>query len=147
MKLEDQVCNLKLSKKLKELGVEQKSNWYWYDIVGESEKEQEDSAQLGDADYVLEFKTFRPYFATFTVAQLGEMLPERIYYGNKIPYKLDITKDKTGWYVLYSQYPSIYTDSIEAFKNCHAVETTEANARAKMLIYLLENNLIKGDVK
>ena len=29
MKLEDQVCSLELSKRLKELGVKQDSLWYW----------------------------------------------------------------------------------------------------------------------
>ena len=29
MKLEQQVCNLELAKKLKELGVKQESLWYW----------------------------------------------------------------------------------------------------------------------
>jgi len=125
LELEAQVCNLKLSKKLKELGVKQESNWYWYDIVGKSEKEQEDSAHLGDADYVLEFKTFRPYFATFTVAQLGEMLPDGMQ-SNRIDYP-----DKKIWHSwAWNFKPSFFAK-------------TEANARAKMLIYLLENNFIK----
>jgi len=143
MKLEDQVCSLKLAKKLKELGVEQKSNWYWVHHTAFTFEQKPKLVEGWNLIYKDKMNPFREMvFSTFTVAELGEMLPERIY-GNLLPYELDIIKDKIGWYVLYSRYPSIYTDSIEVFEGCRVVETTEANARAKMLIYLLENNLVK----
>lgn len=70
---------------------------------------------------------YKEIYSAFTVAELGEILPI-----NLNSYKLDTGK----WYC-------------EAHE-CHGAETnweytedeTEANARAKMLIYLLENKLL-----
>jgi len=65
MKLKDQVTSLELSKKLKELGAEQKSLWYW------------DNHEGLDQGFILtqEAET-EEFYSAFTVAELGEMLKE-----------------------------------------------------------------------
>lgn len=63
-------------------------------------------------------------YIAFTVAELGEMLPE----GN-ISYRVD--KD---WYIPVTNPIKYWMDEFPC--------KTEANARAKMLIYLLENKIM-----
>lgn len=64
MKLEDQVTNLEISKKLKSLGVEQESYFYW-EGWNESITHEEDGS-------------FDDVYSAFTVAELIELL------GNKL---------------------------------------------------------------
>lgn len=90
-------------------------------------------------------------YSAFTVAELGEMLPDQFDYQTSTQEKsgydgirhLYFTSGRTiiekrGWYVMYSDpHPAnkvpVYAQNAD----------TEADARAKMLIYLLENNLLK----
>lgn len=123
--LEKEVCGLEFAKKLKELGVKQESLCYWwpngnlviYNAAAEDEEPMGDSA--------------------FTVAELGEMLPARID-----DYELDFGKYSDHWQYCYRD-----ENKKVIFQSMHpklevAVADTEADARAKMLIYLLENKLI-----
>lgn len=121
MKLEDQVCSLELAKRLKELGVKQESLCHWYQGVG-GEWYLGDTAEMMNNAVEISHMT-APQFnsaSAFTVAELGEMLPRGFAshkYGN-------------NWY------------SLSRNKKRDTEATTEADARAKMLIYLLENKLI-----
>ncbi len=78
MKLEDQVCSLELSKRLKKLGVKQESLWDWADYDGDW--------KLYPRDYHPEDIT---HYSAFTVAELGEILPLGI----------DHFKKEDGWCV------------------------------------------------
>jgi hypothetical protein len=119
MKLEQQVTSLEISKRLKELGVKQESLFDWVDIddneyllMGRKQKEFDEMDTGGKYECI----------SAFTVAELGEMLLEGIDY-----------------YKMNGKYHSWYEtgDNGQMF-----IENTEANARGKMLIYLLENKLI-----
>lgn len=136
MKLEQQVVSLDLAKRLKELGVKQESLFYWA---------KDEHYKL---DWRIEFG--RPagtyqnsewlngeMCAAFTVAELGEMLPKNeniltMHFTNghtQIAIQGDIQLEEglaTRW--------GAASKCIEA--------DTEADARAKMLIYLLENKII-----
>jgi len=134
MKLEDQLTSLELSKKLKELGVEQKSVFYW----------QPKGLELGK--WVVKESGWKNKpegvydVSAFTVAELGEMLPHYLMErkdGRAWDCALTITKIQGKpnvswevWYITKHSLPKINGK-------------TEANARAKMLIYLIENKLIK----
>jgi len=86
-------------------------------------------------------------YSAFTVAELGEMLPARIDLGENASYPgryaiLECRKH-ADWEVVYI----IYRDGIGYILNGYESgarfhEANEANARAKMLGYLIENNLI-----
>lgn len=123
MKLEDQVVSLELSKRLKELGVKQESLFYW---------NEKGSVEFADPETFVGYTTD---VSAFTVAELGEMLPVTFApFAAEI--RLDCRKAHSGWCCYYRELANeerIFT-ATDAY--------TEADARAKMLIYLLENNLI-----
>ena len=120
MTLEQQVSSLEISKRLKELGIKSDSQFWWIEM-----------SDMKPVLCSIESKGQLPTYSildsynAFTVAELGEMLPVGIY----------SVKEKEGWYCL-----SDSEDFEEILEPIHA--DTEANARGKMLIYLLENKLI-----
>lgn len=130
MTLEQQVVSLELAKKLKELGVKQQSyfSWYW---IG-----------LSDLKYAVATAedVKHPTAAAFTVAELGEMLPLRIDARSKkdgrkrISYFLEY--ESGGLVARYAHHLDIRQILCEASLN------TEADARAKMLIYLIEHDFL-----
>jgi hypothetical protein len=129
MKLEQQVCSLDLAKRLKELGVHQISLFWWQFWLERPE------------DVALRYKDDRfghrdvQDISAFTVAELGEMLKE--YCG------LD-HQDMPRWYRSHTEEPHswvVYVPDIDG-DDYEMSALTEADARAKMLIYLIENNLI-----
>jgi hypothetical protein len=129
MKLEQQVCSLELAKRLKELGAKQESIIRWRQFKGWGEHPEE--WQLRHySDFSEHDSDSEEDCAAFTVAELGEMLP------TGVPNEgvLNIWKDFEGlWRVHYCDEP----------REFRAPKNTEANARARMIIYLLENKLLK----
>lgn len=72
MKLENQVCNLELSKKLKELHVDQMNNlFYWLNGILVDKKQKEEARFENNAH-----STKNQFYSAFTVAELGERLPK-----------------------------------------------------------------------
>ena len=112
--LEQQVCSLKLSKKLKKLGVGQDSYFFWHDFtdvpIG--------TWQIG---FKGEFSTLKGVSA-FTVAELGEILPTLCLSGRNF----------TGEWKCTGLGATLFVDA-----------KTEADARAKMLIHLIEQGIVK----
>jgi len=126
MKLEDQVCSLELAKKLKELGVEQESYFQWYrERIG-------GSYNCGQYS-ILETADTEPWFAAYTVAELGEKLP--VMY---MTYR-DFGKsyEVENWYA-----SGLSKERYPIHHHSYATSSTEVNARAKMLIHLVENKII-----
>lgn len=112
MKLEQQCCSLELAKKLKELGVKQESLFVWW-VYDNGEADIIDSSQKFEKGRIKDF-----HFSAFTVAELGDMLPNT------------------------EECISRKEPNEKEWRCGNQIESTEADARAKMLIYLLENNLI-----
>ena len=140
MKLENQVTSLELSKKLKELGVKQESLYVWGSNIDGARisPKQKDYLLIGidrKGEYPNIFQ--HTYFA-FTVAELGEMLPDYITDEKLGILQLRIFKLQEDWIV---EYINRDAEKRQMFGN------TEANARAKCLIYLIENGIIKNDEK
>jgi hypothetical protein len=136
MRLERQVCSLELAKRLKELGVKQESLFfYWRNVDGSGSPTNPYEKQEG---YLLvgnpyNIHPFDEKYSAFTVAELGEMLPEY-----KEGYKCVRTywdKNKVGAEI------GLRDTEAEFHSKTHFADT-EADARAKMLIYLLENKFI-----
>ena len=121
MKIEQQVVSLELAKKLKELGVKQESLFGHY--------------RIGE---LYGIKTDRPivtnehseWWSAFTVSEIGELLPRYIVHGD-FTHELKIIRSSV-WRFYYGD--KIYLTAGTA--------DNEADARAQMLIYLLENGLM-----
>lgn len=140
MNLQSQVTSLEISKKLKELGVKQESYFVWFPGVrienGLGSFKTEDI-------WLLEHRKIEgEQYSAFTVAELGEMLPSNIHQFEKDTEKpggrwLSCDKsDDGGWIIGYGENG---TNEIEI--DCSS-ELNFANALGKMLIYLIENNLL-----
>lgn len=137
MTIEQQVVSLDIAKRLKELGVKQESyfEWYLYPVNVH-----------GDAPTLLMKKSeakrrfTNDHCSAFTVTELGEMLPCLVE--KQKQFDLRIEKSDTGnWLIEYSRWFADCDDDEERLIHLE-VATTEADARGKMLIYLLENKLI-----
>jgi hypothetical protein len=123
MKLEEQVVSLELSKKLRDLGVEQESLFY-YVLRGELLAGYELCYRVGESIGYLE-QYFKEVISAFTVAELGEILPPLVTSARG--------EDGVGWYIMHD---------IGGITE-HVSDMTEANARAKMLIELIEKGIVK----
>lgn len=132
MKLENQVVSLELAQKMKELGFEQDS---LFSYVEENIGEETEILSKNEILTLEENGIFVVYVCSaYTVAELGEMLNldnlpvfERWHTENNKSYK-----GKKVWTF----------EIMDGAENYWFTADTEADARAKMLIYLKENNLI-----
>lgn len=139
MRLEEQVCSLELAKRLKELGVRQESAFYWqfpkpmeslpFNKRPFEERHDWFLTNSGNLEWCKEeMRT-----AAFSVAELGEMLPSEITLSNG--------KKAWLWCGKMDRLEVCYDDTDTAPLFFHA--DTEANARAKMLIHLIEHWVVK----
>lgn len=161
MELEDQICSLELSKRLKKFGVKQESLMYFIDMnnaVNIVFKPLLTDGFLDKFDYSI-------IYSAFTVAELLELLPHMIFTLENSPFNSYRLKIEKSFYVepyeitkniIYKEDMYIvnyFCDSTEIegenawmqrrlTKNMH--DKNPANALALMLIYLLENGLIKN---
>lgn len=120
MTLESQVVSLSLAKKLKELGAEQESIYFWR-VPNDTKREKNAGAYLMRADQNIAETKFFDYYAAFTVAELEYML---IGDGELI-----VSHFSGEWQVQVVGKGQVYS-------------SLPADSRAKMLIYLLENKLL-----
>lgn len=117
MELEKQVVSLELAKKLKELNVTQESLFIWQQTTGGEWYVQEAALSVwGSISY-----------PTFTVAELGEMLP-RCYMTWATP-----QGGEMKWWCRRMEAHFIIHEETPIF-----TAATEADVRAKMLIHLKE---------
>lgn len=134
--LEQQVCSLKLATKLKQLGIEQKSLFYWAKFFyreGKSHQwgvEPREQNELEAYEYGHTKIEDVENYSAFTVAEIGELLPRYC----EITYR-----NRSG-------------DRKQIRWNCnnHFSETeasTMVDAFAEMLIYLIEHNLYDPKTK
>ena len=129
MKNEQQVCSLELAKEMAALGIDQDSIWCWTWIPWNDEIIW---SVILQRRYTM-IKSHREQYAAYTVAELGEMLPAFIKtdYGSHNYLHTTKLKDKNEWIIAY------YDNEI--------IGDTEANARAKCLIYMHKKGILKYD--
>lgn len=127
---EQQTTTLKTSRRLEELGVPQESLFYWQKFID---------------GWRLEYLPMRwtPKFCSaYTVAELGEMLPDSVWKNGEFPLNKSrsqyfLTTQHVGkfWEVGYTHEEKTLDDTTFEAEN-------EAEARGLMLIYLLENKIV-----
>jgi hypothetical protein len=122
MKVEDQVVSPELAQRLNELGVRKESLFRHYLLGPFTDGSFDTFTYYRSTQHD---KNCADWVAAYTVAELGKMLPAHF------PSLLN----DFGKYHCYSSSNTVKCDKVE-------VAGTEADARAKMLIYLLENKLI-----
>jgi hypothetical protein len=135
MKIENQVCSLEQAKRLKELGVVQKSYFQWNDT--KHAEPYINNSVFGESHPPIEF-------SAFTVAELGVMLyePEKDWLGL-------LGNNIIGFHCSYIHEDEMFGEekSLCSFPNEKDPNflPTEAQARAEMLIHLLENDIITSE--
>lgn len=127
MRIEEQVCSLELSKKLKELGVKQNSIWYWCPCPALSNPK---------------------YYGIFAIGGHRDEEIENELRRHKEGHKSQICSAFTVAELESDDYSTIKIgDYWECKSNYfHYIvkrDKTEANARAKMVIYLIENGYLE----
>ncbi len=136
MQLIDQLASLELCKKLKELNVKQKSLFYWNDIDDNNEEGHPiNRIELLNYPFLSNYCT--PYSA-FTVAELGEMLPDKIKDDDEEICWFYHDKNNGCHRISY-----VHSCDEQCSPFIEVKGETEANARAKLLIHLLENGLME----
>lgn len=119
MNLEQQVVSLEYAKRLKELGVEQESYFYWVN-----------KHQSGWTILYSHGSHCYEECSAFTVAELGELLPSGYWESHSV---------NAGYEIGYSRGGVKFgPDLVDRY---FVLDRRESDARAKMLVYLIENNL------
>ena len=120
---------IEIAKRLKELGVKKEGGFRYClrceKITYQYFCENCQSTCIGDDMYIF----------AYTVGELGELLPE--YVRTHLRFRIKIQKQDNLWFIWY------YNTSHNYDRLTTQSDKSEANARGKLLIYLLENKLIE----
>lgn len=132
MRLESMVISRELAEELKALGVRQDSLFYWR----KNRASHLEGWNLADC---IDTHSVENYSA-FTSGELGEMLPEKIEDDEDgTIHRLYIFRSGKSWITVYR-----YEENKTGFWSTTYAENSETmtNSIAKMLIYLIKQNLI-----
>lgn len=158
MRLDNQICSLELAKQLKKLRVKNKCLFWWASFRNESSPKdqwenvydvilsQEEKVNYMERTYLKDKKFYR----AFTVAELFEMLPAYVDTKTNEPFNnfyFNLIKRSS----LNIQYIINYDcDTYESFNDSprklmphNIFDEKLADCLAKMLIHLIENNLME----
>jgi len=148
MNLSDQVISLELAKRLEELGVKQESLFYYQNnpyndgtecidlMIKEWESENNENIIINTECE----NEDNPKYPVFTIAELLDKLPSALY-GSSLQLMKGINFGENEP-LYYGRYDMILMDfgCMETWP-----DKNPANALAKMLIYLIENGILKND--
>jgi len=154
MEIIKQVCSPEHAKRLKELGVIQESLFSWFDTERYGLTIEESNTSF-DLDHYLSVQRLA---SAFSIAELGELLPNRVTVPDAEPfdnfvitinkfYNVNEDRSLTNNYILNYSCDSTAAIGIDAWMckklTKNIFDPNLADAMAKMLIYLLENGLMK----
>jgi len=141
MQLAEQVVSLELSKQLKELGIRQESLFYWYIFPNGSYT----------LCYTIQHSHNTEWCNAFTVAELFDMIPAMITIPGREPFDgfwlhINKTTAKNIQYIIGYICDTFKAEDLTVpyFGDIYRKTYDEhlADALAKMLIYLIENNIL-----
>lgn len=124
MKLEDQLVGLELCERLQELGVKQDSIWHWLN----DPRRREPAIGL----YPIREENQTTICSAFSVAELGE----------KLPLLCETVRTREDYWRIEYRTPATTKEGRPYWERVAFKASAEADARAKMLIYLLEQKLV-----
>lgn len=135
MLIEKQCCTLEQAKRLEELGIVQGVSLFFWDellkkIVYNSHNKEG-------------YKNAITCFSMFTVSELGVMLPNSIWQ-NQCNHSLITEKFSKKWHINYVAESETTSWGLNGLDDGYMLPT-EAECRAAMLIYLLENKLVTAE--
>lgn len=151
MNLSDQVTSLELSKKLKELSIKQESIFWHYYCMG---KDKEISWNIMYSNYAM----MSDRYSAFTCSELSSMLPSSILKPDCAPfdnYRLVIKKfisvdekmNQINNFIINYECDATHVSGMDAWLRRKLImniyDPNLANAMAMMLIFLIENDLVK----
>lgn len=153
MEIEKQVCSLKLAKRLKRLGVKE-GYFCWVEDLSYMNRDDvgnKSKAEVLGTQVRFSFEYFdllnNPFvniYPAFTVAELGLMFPPCVNNIDWYSKKVETFNEKERQIEIKFGMWFLDFDEVAGKTNKHAtLGETEADARAKTLIYLLENKLIE----
>lgn len=131
--LSNHVCSLEWAIKLREVGVPQKSVFYWITWVDGDTTLHNYSGENQEL--------VKNFYSAFLSSELGEILPDMIEVGGVSSWYLRIEKTEKGWCVYYNPVDWTKVKSMKSWKNIQK-DFNLANAMAKMLHYLIVNKLL-----
>jgi len=131
MNIEDQVVSVEVAKKLKEIGVEQESLFYWRVWNDET---VDCAIGYEDYDFSGAGRKIVERISAFTVAELMEQLPAVIE-TKAGRYRLTIEKYEPRWYV---SYIGTAGDALESVLNRKL-----ADALGEMRLWLVKNGYVE----
>ena len=145
------VTSLELSRELKEAGVPQKSLFIWVENSGIHEctyfgDGEDDFSLILSGDYMdSDIDKGTEEYSAFLASELGEMLPGEI----NLPFK-NRKKRLHNHFLLIKKCSAGFKNMVSYLnwnsqEQLHERAETEANARGKMLLYLIKEGLV--DVK
>lgn len=137
MKLENQVCTFEQAKRLKELGVKQESIWFWEEMrhpvpQGCATKRLQLYADVGHA---ISRSAVEANYSAFSATELGAMIPCNP--SSSVNYSYYHRYNWRGHSIGYTALGLLPIER-EWFK-------IEVEARADLLIHLLENSTIVAE--
>ncbi len=150
-------CSIELAKKLKELGMRQKSLWYWiYDT--DSQWIELATRDLGVANQPCLEKDDYAWCSAFTSQELGVMLPSEFYWEGDKKFNHLMIEDGTEYEVdlVIESSENIVGNKISykykmgqptwTLHESGGEEYSEADARAEMVIWLIESELFDATI-
>lgn len=155
MRIEDQICNFEHATKLKELGINIHSLFYYVNNWLNPRKDPVDNGQYIISSEMKHLTKCRgkerntevEFVSAFTATELGQLLPfnlisEKFEYGLVLMQSFPDGKEQN--YFLCS-YVEVYSDLDYGGTVYSCAAKTEANSRAKLLIDLIEEGIINVD--
>ena len=140
------VTSLELSKRLKEAGIEQKSEFSWYHFMPEDRWEVRWTNNCKLMQFAAKRnKEKREYISAFLASELGEMLPSTIgIEENKYELGLEIRKVGKFWEINYVWIEDVDNGGFHDLSGVSA--ETMSEAMGQMLLYLKQHNLLEENL-
>lgn len=140
MKLEDQLCSIELAIKLRDIGIKQEGLCYYIKVLEKymiNEKgirsHEEYKWKIGHPNG---YEESFDHCCAFTASEVGELLPDKLPCKSATADEFNYISQKGN-----GMYGVAYFNG--RYSNPQFTDSNEANARALMLIHLIENDLLK----